>query len=200
MTTYRTNQSSGKTCAHQGCNSPTSRPDHPLCRQHFHAAQYGLINKCSRCENFKPTKLPLCGDCFIGAPKAAGGLKPAEGNQDKNTPGIARHKYAVESSPVWEAGDASATEFYVYILRLTGGRFYIGQTRELPERLSEHRDGRVASTKDRSPSLVWFTELPSREEAAKLEFELKQMRDRDERAIRRMIVRFQSLVRELDKD
>ena len=66
--------------------------------------------------------------------------------------------------------------------------------------MSEHRDGKVATTKGRTPELVWFTELASRDEATKLEAVLKQTRDRDERSIRRMIVRFQSLVRELTTD
>ncbi len=66
--------------------------------------------------------------------------------------------------------------------------------------LSEHQDGWVMSTKNQKPRLVWFTELPTREAATKLEVELKQMKDRDESAIRRMIIRFQGLVRDLTRD
>ena len=194
MTNRSSNQSSGRLCAYQDCNVRTSGHDHPLCQQHYFESQRGVITKCSRCSNFKPARFPLCSSCFVGHPR------PTETYQDKTATTVAKDKYAVESSPAWAAGDANASQFYVYILRLAGGEFYIGQTRELPERLSEHRDGKVASTRNRKPGLVWFTELPTREAAAGLESELKQIRDQNERAIRRMIVRFQSLVRELDRD
>lgn len=108
--------------------------------------------------------------------------------------------YQVENSPAWERADANASYFYTYILRMDGGEFYVGHTRELPERLSEHRDNKVSTTKGKAPELVWFTELRTREEATKLEAELKQVRNVDERSIRRMIIRFQSLVRELARD
>ena len=86
----------------------------------------------------------------------------------------------------------------MYILRLRGGRFYIGQTRELLERLSEHLDGKEQSTKGLNPRLVWFTELPTRKSATELEAELKGIRDRNEKEIRRMIVRFQGATEKLD--
>ena len=50
----------------------------------------------------------------------------------------------------------------------------------------------------RNPRLVWFTELPSRKSATELEAELKEIRDRNEREIRRMIVRFKGAAEKLD--
>ena len=188
MTTNRRNRTSGRTCAFLECSSlQTSDPDHPLCRQHYYQAQKGSITKCSRCASFKPARLPLCNSCFVGgSPVAATRQQPGGSKSDPGT-------YQVENSPAWHRADASASYFYTYILRLSDGEFYIGQTRELPERLSEHRDGKVGTTKGKTPELVWFTELASRDEATKLEAALKQTRDRDERSIRRMIVRFQNV-------
>jgi len=37
----------------------------------------------------------------------------------------------MEHSSAWEAGDSEANEFYVYVLKLDGGDFYVGQTRDL---------------------------------------------------------------------
>ena len=88
--------------------------------------------------------------------------------------------------------------FYVYILRLAGGEFYVGHTRELRERLSEHKDGKTRSTKGKDPRLVWFTRLSSREEATHLEAYLKEVNDRNEREIRRMVVQFKDLADALD--
>ena len=194
MTTSRRTRPSGRTCAFQDCTVLTSGPGHPLCRQHYCQAQHGTITKCSRCANFKPARLPLCNSCFVsGSQRGPARKLPSSAKSVSKS-------YQVENYPAWGRTDASASYFYTYILRLSSGEFYVGQTRELPERLSEHRDGKVSSTRGKAPELVWFTELPSREEATKLEAELKQIRDRDERAIRRMIIRFQSLARELARD
>ena len=194
VTTSRGTRPFGRTCSFQDCNLQTSDQDHPLCRQHYFEAQRRTTTKCSRRPNFKSARLPLCSNCFVG------GSQHGATRRQQSTTKPSSGTYEIERSPAWERGDTTATYFYTYILRLSTGEFYVGHTRELPERLSEHRDGRVSSTKDKSPELVWFTELPSREEAASLESKLKQVRDRDERSIRRMIIRFQGLVRELSRD
>lgn len=201
MTTRNRNQSSGRICAHQDCNQLTPRNDYPLCRQHYDAAESGGINKCSGCANYKPSQFPLCAACYAGQGRGANpgaSLRTAQSRPQVSAATPAQDKYAPESSPKWAAGDANATEFYVYILRLVGGEFYVGQTRELPERLSEHRDGKVQSTRERKPRLIWFTELSSREAATALESELKRTADFEPRKIRRMMVSFRELVRELD--
>ena len=106
--------------------------------------------------------------------------------------------YKPEYSPHWEARDAKTNTFYVYLLKLDGGRFYAGQTRELRERLSEHRDGHTKSTAGRNPKLVWLGVLPSREAATSTEVELKKLVDSNPREIRRMVIGFKDLVQELD--
>ncbi len=68
--------------------------------------------------------------------------------------------------------------------------------REEAER--EARDGKVTSTAGRNPKLVWFTSVGSRESATSLEVELKKLVDSNPREIRRMMLTFQDLVRELD--
>ena len=58
----------------------------------------------------------------------------------------------LERSARWDRGDASASCFYAYLLRLSDGSFYAGQTREIRERLMEHRDGAARYTSGRNPS------------------------------------------------
>ena len=197
MTTRSRNQPPGRICAHQDCDQRTPRRDYPLCSQHYAESESGEIKKCANCSNYKPSQFPLCAACNAGQARGAN-TRTAQSRVNAGAAPPARDKYTPESSPKWEAGDANATEFYVYILRLVGGEFYVGQTRELPERLSEHRDGKVQSTKGRKPRLIWFTELSSREAAVKLESELKKTADFEPREIRRMMVSFRELVRELD--
>ena len=109
-----------------------------------------------------------------------------------------RGKYDKEFSNKWASEDAEATEFFVYILKLDGNVFYAGQTRELRERLMEHRDGDTVSTAGKNPRLVWFTQVSTRDAAVTLEAELKRLCDKNPREIRRRVRRFQDLVEQLD--
>jgi len=65
--------------------------------------------------------------------------------------------------------------YYVYILQseLTG-RYYIGSTGNLEDRLLRHNTGRSKATKSGMPwQLVWQEEFSTRGEAYKRELELK---------------------------
>lgn len=99
--------------------------------------------------------------------------------------------------------DRKADRFFVYILLLNDqgtGQYYVGQTRELHERLHEHRNNMSQSTRGRGPKLQWFTTVPTRREAADLEAELQDLNSNaiGRRAINRLIVDFQRLTAELD--
>jgi predicted GIY-YIG superfamily endonuclease len=133
------------------------------------------------------------GECLECQDKA-----PAQTQRRQPAKRATSRRYEPEHSDAWEANDAEADEFFAYILKLDGGMFYAGQTRELRERLSEHKDGQARSTAGRNPKLVWFGIVSTREGATELEVELKKLVDRNPRAIRRMITDFHDLVRELD--
>ena len=83
-------------------------------------------------------------------------------------------------------------------MKLDGGKIYAGQTGELRERLSEHQDGRVQSTNGKSPKLVWFSTVDTRDAATAMEVELKRLIDSHPREIRRMMLSFRDLIQELD--
>jgi putative endonuclease len=60
--------------------------------------------------------------------------------------------------------------YYVYILKLSDGRYYKGQTRDIGRRLKQHESGRVESTKSYLPyELVHVEICGSRLDARKLE-------------------------------
>ena len=166
-------------CLFVGCSEQIG-PEYDLCYRCNGRRNRGTIDKCPNCSLYKERRYLICANCHDDG---------VEVSSDAAT--IRR-----ESSPSWSAGDATASKFYVYILKLDGGEFYAGQTRELRERISEHRDGRTQSTAGHNPKLVWFTEVSSRQEA--VELELKKAIDHNPRAIRRLITDFHDLVRELD--
>ena len=88
----------------------------------------------------------------------------------------------------------------MYILNLDGGEYYVGQTRELHERLLEHRNNMSRGTKGRNPKLVWFTTASTRDEAVGLERYLQQLNSgpTGRREINRRVVQFKQWVDELD--
>ena len=68
--------------------------------------------------------------------------------------------------------------YYVYILRTSANTLYIGQTNNLEKRLLEHKNKTSKSAKYiryfSSFSLVYKEEFPTRKEAMKREWQLKQ--------------------------
>ncbi len=66
--------------------------------------------------------------------------------------------------------------FYVYLLKSTvDGKYYIGQTVDVDERLRRHNDGYVPATKGRRPFiLVGCESFTSRSDARYREFFLKK--------------------------
>ena len=149
--------------------------EYKLCYKHYKEAQQIKKqtdpNKCPKCDNNKSPQYDLCISCANLANKGM-------------TSGQIR--------------EAIAEHFYVYILKLNDGKFYVGQTRELRERLLEHKDGLVKSTVNTNPKMVWFTTVNSRESAERAENRLKQINKRDPREIRRMVINFKAMVMELD--
>ncbi len=167
------------------------KPDHLFCYIHFQDRKLGKINECTDCQRYKSSRFPKCKDCFQKN-------QPVQQNASLRNSHLTSKRYQREHSTAWEAGDAKASVFYVYILKLDGGYFYAGQTRELRERLSEHRDGRTRTTAGRNPKLVWFAEVPTRNDAADLEVDLKKVINSNPRAIRRLTLDFKDIVNELD--
>ena len=65
--------------------------------------------------------------------------------------------------------------YWVYVLRsVADGRCYVGQTRNLADRVRRHNEGLVRSTRERRPlELVHFEVFATRGEAVRRERELK---------------------------
>ena len=202
----------GKTCSYQDCEAGIP-PWFSLCRSHNEAKTKGEIDECPGCRQYKPIHYPLCRQCNTRGKSYTSDLDDsarASVNDRaarrktvvREAPQATRQTaYRVESNPVWTNADNTmgANLFYVYILKLSDATFYAGHTREIRERISEHRDGKTTATAGKNPKLVWFTTTPTREEAATLEAELKEIITNNEREIRRKITWFRDLLREVDQ-
>ncbi len=71
--------------------------------------------------------------------------------------------------------------FVVYILESEKDKtHYIGQCRDIKERLSRHNEGRVRSTKSRGPwKVIYSEEYHTRSEAVRREREIKKRKSRE---------------------
>ena len=153
---------------------------HFLCPEHFEGWDDGFIDKCPKCGRYKDIDYDECLNCYNNK------SKPQSTNE-----------YRVEHSKAWEKRDKKTGKFFVYILKDRKGRFYVGQTRDLRERLSEHKDGKTRSTAGRKMDLQYIEEKGNRNEAALREVELKKLVDSDERKVRKMIIEYQDRIREI---
>lgn len=105
----------------------------------------------------------------------------------------------IEDETHWEAGDKKAKRFYIYILEMGDGTYYVGQTNHLRARLENHRKReKTAWRRKLPPKLVFFDTRKTREEAAEMELQLKRIRDKSPRTISSMVIEFKDLISELD--
>jgi putative endonuclease len=70
--------------------------------------------------------------------------------------------------------------YSVYVLQsLKNGRYYVGSTNDIVQRIKMHNDGRVLSTKAHRPWKLRYTEtFPTKSEASKREFQIKSWKKR----------------------
>jgi putative endonuclease len=70
--------------------------------------------------------------------------------------------------------------FFVYILQSQStGRYYIGQTKNLSQRVAYHNANYSRALKNRGPwKMVYFEEFSSRGEAIRRELQIKRQKDR----------------------
>jgi predicted GIY-YIG superfamily endonuclease len=96
--------------------------------------------------------------------------------------------------------DEVRSKFYVYVLKLEKGELYVGDTRELKERLIELKKGMPRSTTEEHPKLRYFEILPSSDAAKIREYELKHILKYNRPGLIRLITEFQSLISQVDFD
>ena len=69
---------------------------------------------------------------------------------------------------------------FVYILKSSGGRFYVGSTTDVNRRLKQHASGNTSTTKRMGIiALVFSQEFPTLQEARKVERKIKSWKRKD---------------------
>jgi predicted GIY-YIG superfamily endonuclease len=161
-----------KMCAYVGCKRGVPGFLY-LCTEHYKDEQDGLVNKCPECGRYKDAQYELCVECYKKRP-----------NKESNKGKIID----------------SAGRYFVYILKLDNGDYYIGETDSLRERIEEHKDGKTVSTKGRNPVLRYFEIVMGKDVAIKRERELQELNRVNNRAVRKMINEFNDWIHEIAKE
>ncbi len=175
-------------CAFWDCKKRIPDDDF-LCDEHQEKWVAGLIDRCPKCGRFKDIAYQLCQDCYFGRP-----VSPWEPPAEIPVP---KRQYKVEYSDVWEDGYLRPDKFFVYILELDEGDFYIGHTADLTKQLSEHRDSEKSATAGRSSKLQYLQIVATQKAAELREVELKRLMLSNPEQIRLMIADFRLHMREL---
>jgi predicted GIY-YIG superfamily endonuclease len=161
-----------KMCAYIGCKRGVPS-NYYLCKEHFKDEQDGIISKCPECGRYKDAEYELCFECYKKRP----------------------NKESKKAKIVDSAG-----RYFVYILKLDNGDYYVGETDSLRERIEEHKDGKTITTKGRNPVLQYFEIVMGRDAAIKRESELTALNKVNNRLVRKMINEFKDWIQKVDEE
>ncbi len=188
-------------CARWGCDRQATF-DKPLCYEHWKEWEAWELEECSRCHwvyawgeaiaqdllDQGSDSLFLC-DARFGVVRVSQGEKPPW------------PEHLTQDKPVLAHAELERPIRYVYVLKLSDGTFYVGQTNDLAIRLREHRDGIQAQTRGKTPKLVYFEEFVGvRYEVNRCEDDLTRL-TRDgagRRRLMKLIEKFRAPLRLLD--
>ena len=166
------------------------RSKHYLCNPHWELEQVGYINECANCGQHKLSEYEFCLTCKR---KQSRSKKKASRTKSKAKVAESTPEYMVGGPDIRPRKDDETDVFYVYVLLLEGGNYYVGQTNDLRTRNFEHTTGQTETTKDKNPRLVWFSVVRTRKEAEEYEKFLNRLRKENIRAINRMVSEFLDL-------
>jgi len=189
-------------CARFDCEK-TATYEKPLCYDHWLEWEAWELEECSQCHwvggsddsimydagGYDEEFPHMCDPCLWFFMEDQGKHQPWQGRPPEQRPTVLAH------------AELERTGRYVYILKLADGSFYIGQTVNLPVRVTEHRDGIQSQTRGKAPRLVYFEYYEgSRDEVRERENELTLMNQTPigRRGIRETIEHFREPLRLLD--
>ena len=194
-----------RTCARWACGKTDKITfEKPLCYPHWLEWEALELEECNRCHwvyaydeaivwatgGYAGEFDFLCDECLWHAVEEKRRPEPWSSNAGRP-----------EEKPIFAHAKLESTTHHVYVLKLSDGTFYIGQTSDLVIRLQEHRDGTQPQTAGKNPKLVYFEEfVGQRNEVRKRENELTVWNQSSEgrRWLREMIEEFRAPLRLLD--
>ncbi|MFC1963200.1 GIY-YIG nuclease family protein [Chloroflexota bacterium] len=188
-------------CSRWGCDK-TATYEKPLCYKHWLEFEGWELEECNLCHwyyayyecyeydssEFAEEYPFMCDNCFTATIVEDGKRPPVE-------------YVKIYKQPVTSHADIERPLYYIYILKLSDAKFYVGKTHDLTIRLQEHKDGQQKQTNGKDPKLVYYeTFKGDRRALYALEDELTLLNTTavGRRTIRKMIEDFRVPLRLLD--
>ena len=191
-----------QSCGKWGCDKGATY-EKPLCYDHWVEWEEWELEECNRCHWFYSGDDSVrydMGDYFDEFPYHCDEcLGTTLIEQGRPRPWINKTDY--ENRRVLPHAPIERPIRYVYVMKLSDGKYYVGQTTNLNIRLREHRDGLQSQTNGKDPKLVYFETFEGmRAEVDEREKELTQRNQSGagRRRIREMIEGFREPLRLLD--
>ncbi len=203
-------------CAFLGCKKSATF-DKPLCYTHWSHWEKWYLEECARCHWVFPVSgstyddsgleevYPsfLCNDCLHDIllkdkPRLA---EVAKAQLEKLGVPVPPERLKPTNRQPLAHAPLKRPNHYVYVLKLSDGQFYVGQTNNLAVRVQEHKDGLQPQTKGKDPRLVIFEVIEgAQDEANKREGELTKLSLTPVgcRRLREMIEQFRQPLKLLD--
>ena len=175
------------TCNFVECDESIRLDHHYLCRPHWDQEQNEEIDECANCGQHKLAEYEFCLTCKRELSRSK---RKASRTKTKSKVAESTPDYVLDAPDPRPRKDDDTDVFYVYLLYLNDGDYYVGHTNDLGPRYIEHTTGQSKSTKGKNPRLAWFTRVRTRDEAKEHERFLKKQCDINRRAITRMIDEF----------
>jgi len=192
-----------QSCARWGCIKEATY-DKPLCYEHWLEYEAWELDECSRCNYFYSSddfisytvagnevleEYPLMCDTCNDMTLIEDGKERIFGFGESERRIIKAH--ATVERPIR----------YLYILKLSDGTFYVGQTNDLGMRLQEHKDGLQQQTKGKDPKMVYhesFEGMRKEVNEREIEYTILNSTGAGQRKLRQMIEKFRAPLRLLD--
>ncbi len=190
-------------CARWGCDKKATYSK-PLCYEHWREWEAWELDECNRCHYFFDD-----GD-FVGYDLAddedlEGYPRMCNACLDLTLEVDGKEKMwkfqEVERRPIIAHADIERPVRYVYILKLSDGTFYVGQTNDLTIRLQEHRDGQQTQTRGKDPKMVYIESFVGMRKSIndrEMELTLLNTSEQGRRKLRQLIEEFRAPLRLLD--
>ena len=190
-------------CARWGCDKSATY-DKPLCYKHWQEWEAWELDECNRCHYY------YSGDDFISQDlcdtdiledyplmcDACLDVTLADDGKDRIWKAS-----ELERRPIISHADIERPIRYVYILKLSDGTFYVGQTNDLSIRLQEHKDGLQTQTKGGDPKLVYYESFDGMRKLVderEIELTILNSSEKGRRKLRQLIERFRIPLKLLD--
>ena len=189
-------------CARWGCDKKATY-DKPLCYEHWREWESWKLEECNRCHYFyegdefiyyydwadiSEAYPPMCDACLDLTLSDDGKVRIMKGREPERRPIIAH-------------ADIKRPTRHVYILKLSDGTFYVGQTNDLGIRLQEHNDGLQTQTKGKNPKMVYYESFDGMRKMVdeqEMELTILNSSDKGRRKLRQIIEKFRAPLRLLD--